>query len=87
MRSAMMWSARLPLLATILCGGCTVLFFETPPQDTCDEPGRVERVLREAALATCARLGLAAREAVVACTPAPALETPAEVGETAPGEF
>jgi purine nucleoside phosphorylase len=34
--------------------------------------------LRRAALAECERLGLAAREAVVACTPAPALETPAE---------
>jgi len=34
--------------------------------------------LRRAALDTAARLGLAAREVVVACTPAPALETPAE---------
>jgi purine nucleoside phosphorylase len=34
--------------------------------------------LRRAALAECERLGLAAREAIVACTPAPALETPAE---------
>lgn len=34
--------------------------------------------LRAAALETCARLGLAAREAVLACGSGPALETPAE---------
>lgn len=37
-----------------------------------------DTVLRRAALSECERLGLAAREAIVACTPAPALETPAE---------
>ena len=35
-------------------------------------------VLRRAALAECARLGLAGVEVVAACTPEPALETPAE---------
>jgi hypothetical protein len=34
--------------------------------------------LRHAALAQCERLGLCAREVVTACTPSPALETPAE---------
>lgn len=37
-----------------------------------------DAALRRAAVEQCARLGLAAREVVVACTPSPALETPAE---------